>query len=89
MKAINGYAVLQPEEKGQTQTPSGLFVPETKEVKVSVGIVVSVSEQVSFNSHTYDTPFSVGDKVLYSPSLAIPYGKFLLYPIPNVYAVLE
>lgn len=89
MRAINGYVILQPEEKGETTSPSGLIIPETKEIKVSVGTVVSVPEQVFFNSHGYDTPFVEGDRVLYSPSLAIPYGKYLLYPILNVYAVLE
>ena len=89
IKAINNYVVLEPEKKGQQTTPSGLVLPESKEVKMSVGTVVSAPTFFFAGSEQYLSPVKSGDRVLYSPSLGIEYQNVLIYPLLNIYAVLE
>ena len=89
MRAINGFVFVLPDEVGEVQTPSGLILPESKEAKVSIGTIVSAAETVLADGKWVNLSFYEGQKVLYSPSLGVRYGKYLIFRLVDLYAILE
>ena len=66
IQPLAGYVVVEPVET-QTQTESGIYLPQTSEEKPQMGTVVAVSDKyVNEKGVEVKCPVKVGDKVLHS-----------------------
>jgi chaperonin GroES len=66
IKPLAGYVVVEPVES-QTQTDSGIFLPESNEEKPQMGKVVAVSDSyINEKGTEIKCPVKVGQKVLHS-----------------------
>jgi chaperonin GroES len=62
---LSGYIIVEPVD-AQSQTKSGLYLPETAQEKPSIGKVVAVgSDLILENGKALSCPVSVGELVVY------------------------
>ena len=89
MKVINGYVFVLPDPTTENKTESGLILPESKAVVIANGTIQDCASQYFVGEELYDTPFKVGDRVMYSPSMGTPWGKLLIFRVTEILAVLD
>lgn len=65
IKPLMGYVLVEP-SVSETQTASGLYLPETAQEKPAQGTVVAIGDDfVLENGKIIGSPVRVGDKVIY------------------------
>ncbi len=65
VKPLAGYVLVQPEE-AQSQTASGIYLPETAQEKPAQGTVLAIgADLIVDNGKTMKAPVKIGDKVIY------------------------
>lgn len=65
LKPLMGYVLVEPSE-GETQTASGIILPESSQEKPAQGRVLAVGEDLVLeNGKVMSAPVKVGDMVVY------------------------
>lgn len=64
LRPLAGYILVLPSES-ETQTKSGIVLPESTQEKPTQGEVVAVGDEMVIEGKTISCPVSVGDVVMY------------------------
>lgn len=65
LRPLMGYILIEP-SAAETQTASGLYLPETAQEKpAGQGTVVAVGQEMVMGGQVFPSPVKVGDKVIY------------------------
>ena len=93
IKPLMGYVLVEP-SASETQTASGLYLPETAQEKPAQGTVVAIGDNFYLpNGQVIQSPVSVGQKVIYKKwggdEIKVSGVEYKLVKFEDLMAILE
>lgn len=93
IKPLRGYLLVEPFE-AETQTASGIYLPETAQEKPAQGIVITVGDDMYLpDGKIYRSPVSAGQKVVYKKwggdEIKVHGKEYKLVKFEDLMAILE
>lgn len=92
IKPLAGYVLVEP-ESGETQTASGIVLPESAQEKPAQGKVVAIGEMLMIDGRTFGPPVKIGDRVVYKKwggdEIKVHGVEYKLVKFEDLMAILE
>ena len=93
LKPLMGYLLVEP-LSAQTQTASGIYLPESAQEKPAEGTVVAIGEDIFLpDGKVFHSPVSVGQKVVYKKwggdEIKVHGKEYKLVKFEDLMAILE
>ncbi len=93
LRPLRGYLIVEP-LSAESQTASGIYLPETAQEKPAQGVVVAVGDDLILeNGKVLHSPVQVGDQVVYKKwggdDIKVKGKEFKIVKFEDLMAVLE
>lgn len=93
LRPLMGYALIEP-SAADTQTASGIYLPESAQEKPAQGVVVAVGDDLILeNGKVMVAPVKVGDKVVFKKwggdEIKVGGKEYKLVKFDDLMAILE
>lgn len=93
IRPLAGYLLIQP-ESGETQTASGIVLPETAQEKPAQGKILAIGDDMLLpNGQIFRSPVSVGDRVVFKKwggdEIKVRGVEYKLVKFEDLIAILE
>ena len=91
VKPLAGYVLVEPTE-AQTQTASGIYLPESAQEKQAEGTVLAIGDPIYSDGKEILSPVKVGEKVVYKKwggdEIKVDGKEFKLVKFDDLMAIL-